>query len=58
MQYVVDIFLCLKSTKVSVLDAEIFSRIQKANIAFDKLESRDWPDRTITIKTKVSVYSA
>ena len=34
----------------------MFSRVQKASVAFGKLESRVWSDRGITIRTKTSVY--
>ena len=53
---VVDIFVYLGSTvsRDGSLDAEIYSRISKASIAFGKLEKRVWTDRDITINTKIS----
>ena len=55
---VVDTFVYLGSTlsRDGALDAEIYLRIQKASVAFGKLEKRLWADRGIANKTKVSVY--
>ena len=55
---VVDTFVYLGSTlsRDGSLDAEIYHRIQKASVAFGKLEKRVWADRDITINTKVMVY--
>ena len=57
---VVDIFVYLGSilSRDGSLDAEIYARIQKASVAFGKLEKRVWGDRGLTINTKVSVYMA
>ena len=57
---VVETFVYLGSTlsRDGSLDAEIHLRIQKASVAFGKLEKRVWADRGITNKTKVSVYKA
>ena len=38
------------------LDSEIQLRIQKACVAFGKLETRVWSDRGISIQTKVDIY--
>ena len=55
---VVDTFVYLGSTlsRDGTLDAEIHLRIQKASVAFGKLEKRVWADRGITSNTKVNVY--
>ena len=55
---VVDTFPYLGSTlsRDGSLDTEIYIRIQKASVAFGKLEERVWSDRGIIIKTKVVVY--
>ena len=55
---VVDTFVYLGSnlSRDGNLDAEIFVRIQKAAVAFGKLEKRVWSNRDITIRTKVDVY--
>ena len=55
---VVDTFVYLGSTlsRDGCLDAEIYARIQKASVAFGKLEKRVWSDRGLTINTKVDVY--
>ena len=55
---VVDTFVYLGSTlsRDGALDAEIYHRIQKASVAFGKLEKRVWADRDITINTRVMVY--
>ena len=55
---VVDTFPYLGSmiSRDGALDNEIFSRIQKASVAFGKLEKRVWSDRGINVKTKVDVY--
>ena len=55
---VVDTFVYLGSTisRDGTLDAEIYSRIQKASVAFGKLEKRLWSDRGVSTKTKVTVY--
>lgn len=57
---VVDKFPYLGSTisRDASLDAEILSRIQKASVAFGKLESRAWSDRDLTNTTKISIYNA
>ena len=57
---VVDTFVYLGSTlsRDESLDAEIHLRIQKASVAFEKLEKRAWSDRTISLKTKISVYKS
>ena len=57
---VVDTFPYLGSTisRDGSLDAEIYSRIQKACVAFGKLENRVWSDRGITNNTKINVYKA
>ena len=54
---VVDTFVYLGSTlsRDGALDAEIYHRIQKASVAFGKLEKRVWADRDITINTRVMV---
>ena len=55
---VVDTFVYLGSTVLrdSSLDAEIYSHISKASVAFGKLEKRVWADCDITINAKISVY--
>ena len=55
---VADTFVYLGSTlsRDGSLDAEIHLRIQKACVAFGKLEKRLWSDRGVTSKTKVCVY--
>ena len=55
---VVDTFVYLGSTlsRDGALDAEIYARIQKAAVAFGKLEKRVWADRGISINTKIEVY--
>ena len=55
---VVDIFVNLGSvlSKYRSLDAEVYSRIQKASVTFGRLERRVWNDRGLTIKTKVDFY--
>ena len=50
------VYLCTTISRDGSLDAKIHSRIQKASVAFGKLEKRLWPDRGVTIKTKVTVY--
>lgn len=57
---VVDNFVYLGSilSRDGSLDAEIFARIQKASVAFGKLEKRVWSDRGLAISTKVRVYRA
>ena len=57
---VVDTFVYLGSTlsRDGALDAEIYARIQKAAVAFGKLEKRVWADRGISINTKIEVYRA
>ena len=40
------------------LDAEIHLCIQKASVAFGKLEKRVWSDRTMSLKTKINVYKS
>ena len=40
----------------SSLDTEIYSRISKASIVFEKLEKRVWVDHDIIIKSKINVY--
>ena len=55
---VVNTFVYLGSTisRDGSLDAEVHTRIQKASVAFGKLEKRLWSDRGVTINTKVTVY--
>ena len=55
---VIDTFVYLGSTmsRDGSLDAEIHIRIQKASVAFGKLEKRLWSDRGVTSRTKVTVY--
>ena len=57
---VVDTFVYLGSTlsRDGSLDAEIHLRIQIASVAFGKLEKRVWSDRTISLKTKISLYKS
>jgi len=57
---VVDTFVYLGSTvsRDVSLDAEILSRIQKASVAFGKLDARAWSDRDLTIATKIDVYNS
>ena len=57
---VVEKFVYLGSTltKDGSLDEEIHLRIQKASVAFGRLEKRVWAARDITIHTKVCVYKA
>ena len=40
------------------LDTQVHLRIQKVSVAFGKLEKRVWSDRTISLKTKISVYKS
>ena len=55
---VVEKFVYLGSTltKDGSLDEEIHLRIQKASVAFGRLEKRVWAARDITITTKICVY--
>ena len=57
---VVDSFIYLGSTlsRDTSLDAEVNHRVQKATKAFGSLEQRVWSDRSITIRTKISVYQS
>ena len=57
---VVDVFVYLGCvlSKYSSLDAEVYARIQKASVAFGRLERGVWNDRRLTINTKVDVYMA
>ena len=57
---VVEKFVYLGSTltRDGSLDAEIYQRIQKASVAFGKLEKRLWSVRDITNHTKICVYRA
>ena len=40
------------------MDAEIHLHIQKASVAYGKLEKRVCSDRKISLKTKFSVYKS
>ena len=58
---VVDTFVYRNGNTLSrngSLETEIRLRIQKAYVAFGKLEKRVWSDRTISLKTKISVYES
>ena len=50
------VYLGSKLSRDGSLDNEIYARIQKASIAFGKLEKRVWSDCGITISTKLDVY--
>ena len=55
---VVHVFFYLGSvlSKDCSLDAEVYARIQKASVAFGRLERRVCNDRGLTINTKLDVY--
>ena len=57
---VVNVFVYLGSvlSKDASLDAEVYAHIQKAFVAFGRLERRLWNDHGLTINTKVDVYMA
>ena len=57
---IVDTFVYLGSTlsRDGSLDTEIHLRIPKSSVAFGKLEKRVLSDRTISLKTKISVYKS
>ena len=56
----VNTFVYLGSTmsRDGTLDAEITHRIEKASIAFGRLEERVWSDRDLKNETKIVVYVA
>ena len=55
---VVGVFIYLGNvlSKDGSLDAEVYARIQKASVAFGRLERMVWNDPGLTINTKVDVY--
>ena len=54
----VESFTYLGSTIAASLDVEIEKRIAKASGTFGRLTSRVWTNRSLTLKTKLTVYRA
>ena len=51
-------WMFLSTLKDSSLDTEVYARIQKASVAFGRLERRVWNDRRLAINSKVDVCMA